>query len=132
MGNSTFPPDLAAKMHYEQRLLSFEHWRPYHQPKEKMAEAGFYYYNLRDCVKCFCCGCILSNWEPFDDPWEQHALWFPGCMFVLLSKGQDFITRVHSQVKKYSYSPGNFTILRPQKLKILYICWTPPPPPPRC
>ena len=133
-------------LQYEQRLISFEYWpRSVSQTKEKMAKAGFYYYNLSDCVRCFYCGCRLRNWEPFDDPWEQHALWFPECVFVLVSKGQNFINRVHSQIKKYAYSPGNFAILSGgyneglttppptippspskrqllKKLKILYIC----------
>ena len=103
-------------LQYEQRLISFKYW-PLHQSvfqtKEKMAEAGFYYYGLGDHVMCFYCGCSLSNWEPFDDPWEQHALWAPGCVFVIVYKGQHFINRVHSHVKKYAYSPGNFSILRP-------------------
>ena len=103
-------------LQYEQRLISFKYWplrQSVFQTKEKMAKAGFYYYGLGDHVICFYCGCSLSSWEPFDDPWEQHALWAPGCVFVIVYKGQHFINRVHSHVKKYAYSPGNFFILRP-------------------
>lgn len=31
-----------------------------------------------DRVKCFHCGGGLSDWKPSEDPWEEHARWFPG------------------------------------------------------
>ncbi|KAF5901533.1 lck-interacting transmembrane adapter 1 isoform X1, partial [Clarias magur] len=30
-----------------------------------------------DNVKCFFCDGNLRNWEPGDDPWQEHAKWFP-------------------------------------------------------
>ncbi len=30
-----------------------------------------------DNVKCFFCDGGLRNWEPGDDPWQEHAKWFP-------------------------------------------------------
>lgn len=30
-----------------------------------------------DNVKCFHCDGGLRNWEPGDDPWQEHAKWFP-------------------------------------------------------
>ena len=31
----------------------------------------------RDTVQCFSCGGCLGNWEDGDDPWKEHAKWFP-------------------------------------------------------
>ncbi|KAG7257631.1 hypothetical protein CRUP_018386 [Coryphaenoides rupestris] len=30
-----------------------------------------------DNVKCYFCDGGLRNWEPGDDPWQEHAKWFP-------------------------------------------------------
>ncbi|XP_076810337.1 baculoviral IAP repeat-containing protein 7-B-like [Clavelina lepadiformis] len=43
----------------------------------KIANAGMYYLGVRDRVKCWYCNGGLQNWERDDDPWEEHAKWFP-------------------------------------------------------
>lgn len=35
------------------------------------------YAGKRDTVQCFSCGGCLGNWEDDDDPWKEHAKWFP-------------------------------------------------------
>ncbi|XP_045153669.1 baculoviral IAP repeat-containing protein 3 [Echinops telfairi] len=60
------------------RLKTFCHWPasvPVHP--EQLASAGFYYVGHSDDVKCFCCDGGLRCWESGDDPWVQHAKWFP-------------------------------------------------------
>ena len=47
-----------------------------------------------DRVICFECGGGLKDWESGDDPWMEHAIWFPGCNFLLEKKGQNFIDLV--------------------------------------
>lgn len=42
-------------------------------------------------MRCFHCDGGLKLWEPSDDPWLEHARWFPECGFVVLVKGQKFI-----------------------------------------
>lgn len=49
-----------------------------------------------DQTICYFCGQGLKDWEEDDDPWIQHALWFPNCKFILLSKGNDFVQEVQS------------------------------------
>lgn len=61
------------------------------QTAEQLAEAGFYYAGSGDQVRCFHCDGGLSKWDPSDDPWIEHARWFPECGFVVLVKGQKFI-----------------------------------------
>lgn len=47
---------------------------------------------MGDQVRCFHCDGGLRHWDPHDDPWTEHARWFPNCSFVKLVKGQDFVT----------------------------------------
>lgn len=63
---------------------------------QQLASAGFYYVGHSDDVKCFCCDGGLRCWEPGDDPWVEHAKWFPRCEFLIRIKGQEFISRVQA------------------------------------
>ena len=47
-----------------------------------------------DSCRCYHCGGGLRNWETGDDPWKEHAKWFPGCGHVFLAKGKEFIAEV--------------------------------------
>ncbi|XP_023022301.2 death-associated inhibitor of apoptosis 2 [Leptinotarsa decemlineata] len=77
----------------ESRLRSFETWSDdLIQTPEVLAQAGFYYEGFNDQVRCFHCDGGLRHWDPHDDPWTEHARWFPNCSFVKLVKGQEFVT----------------------------------------
>ncbi|RXG68825.1 Baculoviral IAP repeat-containing protein 2 [Armadillidium vulgare] len=56
---------------------------------------------LSDHVRCFHCGKGLRNWEPDDDPWVEHARWFPDCHFVLLKKGVEYVDKVRRENPPY-------------------------------
>ena len=47
-------------------------------------------------MRCFHCDGGLRLWERGDDPWLEHARWFPTCGFVLLIKGQEFVDEVQA------------------------------------
>ncbi|XP_076799916.1 inhibitor of apoptosis protein-like isoform X1 [Clavelina lepadiformis] len=64
----------------------------------QISNAGMYYLGVRDRVKCWYCNGGLQNWERDDDPWEEHAKWFPLCEFTLQQRGPDF---VHSMVSRF-------------------------------
>ena len=51
-----------------------------------------------DHVKCFFCDGGLRNWEPQDDPWQEHVKWFPRCPFVHMIKGDAFVEEIQ-QIK---------------------------------
>ncbi|XP_037697153.1 baculoviral IAP repeat-containing protein 3 [Choloepus didactylus] len=63
---------------------------------EQLASAGFYYMGHSDDVKCFCCDGGLRCWESGDDPWVEHAKWFPRCEYLIRIKGHEFIRRVQA------------------------------------
>lgn len=60
---------------------------------------SFVFLGKGDQTLCFHCGGGLKNWEEDDDPWEQHALWFSKCNFLLLKKSPEFVRKVCSQGK---------------------------------
>ncbi|XP_076810466.1 baculoviral IAP repeat-containing protein 3-like [Clavelina lepadiformis] len=59
--------------------------------KQQIAKAGFFFLGQRDRTKCWYCNGGLQNWDPNDEPWTEHAKWFPGCEFVLRRKGMQFV-----------------------------------------
>nr|XP_010308751.1 PREDICTED: E3 ubiquitin-protein ligase XIAP [Balearica regulorum gibbericeps] len=79
---------------YGRRLQTFFTWI-YPVDKEQLAAAGFYSIGNGDHVVCFHCGGGLQQWKKNEDPWDQHAKWFPGCGFVRKEKGLEFINNVH-------------------------------------
>ncbi|XP_077197644.1 baculoviral IAP repeat-containing protein 2 isoform X2 [Paroedura picta] len=66
-------------------------------PPQQLADAGFYYVGCNDDVKCFCCDGGLRCWESGDDPWVEHAKWFPRCEYLLHVKGQGFVHQVQER-----------------------------------
>lgn len=49
----------------------------------------------RDRVKCYYCYGGLQNWAFEDEPWFEHAKWFPLCEYVLQNKGPEYVERVN-------------------------------------
>lgn len=82
----------------EKRIASFKDWPVSiaQKPKE-LAEAGFFYTGKSDQTVCFQCGGGLKDWENNDQPWQQHAKWFPQCPFVVLQKGMEYIKEQQQQ-----------------------------------
>ena len=62
-------------------------------PRE-MADAGFYYLGDGDRVGCFYCGGKLMNWLSNDNPWYEHAKWFPLCEYVLRKQGLEYVKNI--------------------------------------
>ncbi|XP_016284071.1 baculoviral IAP repeat-containing protein 7 [Monodelphis domestica] len=77
------------------RLASFHNW-----PSaavvcpQQLARAGFFYTGQHDHVKCYYCDGGLRNWDRGDDPWREHAKWFPRCEFLLQSRGRAYVNSI--------------------------------------
>ncbi|XP_037386657.1 baculoviral IAP repeat-containing protein 1 isoform X2 [Talpa occidentalis] len=85
------------------RLESFENWPFYAQaisPRE-LSTAGFVFTGKRDTVQCFSCGGCLGNWEEGDDPWKEHAKWFPRCEFLQSKKSSKEIAQYIESYKGF-------------------------------
>ncbi|XP_048339052.1 baculoviral IAP repeat-containing protein 7 isoform X1 [Sphaerodactylus townsendi] len=93
------PPEYPDMETESDRLATFGTWPFYAQVSpEILARAGFFYTGDGDYVRCFHCDGALRNWERGDDPWMEHAKWFPRCKFLLQSRGPEF---VHSVQESY-------------------------------
>nr|XP_015220478.1 PREDICTED: baculoviral IAP repeat-containing protein 7 isoform X1 [Lepisosteus oculatus] len=91
-GGQPVYPEMEAE---DSRLTTFQNWPTGAsvQP-EVLARAGFFYTGHGDNVKCFYCDGGLRNWEPGDDPWQEHAKWFPRCEFLLQARGRDYVNNI--------------------------------------
>lgn len=92
----TLPRGGKARYHEEEaRLESFEDWPFYaHGTSPRvLSAAGFVFTGKRDTVQCFSCGGCLGNWEEGDDPWKEHAKWFPKCEFLQSKKSTEEINQ---------------------------------------
>ena len=70
---------------YDRRLITYYIYDPTRPiTKEKLADAGFILVQMPDYTQCFSCDMILRDWEPFDDPMEEHRKLSPKCMFVVI------------------------------------------------
>ncbi|KAJ7310497.1 hypothetical protein JRQ81_007419 [Phrynocephalus forsythii] len=87
-------PQNSSMADYETRIKTFATWN-YLVSKEELARAGFYSIGNGDSVVCFHCGGGLQEWKDYEDPWEQHAKWFPGCKYLIEEKGQAFVNSIH-------------------------------------
>ena len=65
------------------RLETFKLWPRHHHVKAiALAQAGFFYTDCSDYVRCFYCGIILGDWTPQDRVWSEHAVHSPECEYV--------------------------------------------------
>ncbi|XP_038617699.1 baculoviral IAP repeat-containing protein 2-like [Tachyglossus aculeatus] len=95
---SRFNVSNASMQTHAARVKTFLNWpaRIPVQP-EQLASAGFYYVGRNDDVKCFCCDGGLRCWESGDDPWIEHAKWFPRCEYMIRMKGQEFVNQIQAR-----------------------------------
>jgi hypothetical protein len=55
---------------------------------------NIHYTGMNDLCRCFTCDGGLQRWDADDDPWIEHARWFPQCQYVRQIKGQEYINMV--------------------------------------
>lgn len=85
---------------YQTRVESFKEWpATLSQQPADLAKAGFYYFGIKDMVKCFFCNGGLKNWDHNDDPYEDHVRWFPKCQFIRQLMGAEFVENVKEKYK---------------------------------
>lgn len=66
----------------ENRLQTYSNWPLDFITPQQLAQAGFYYLNIADQVKCAFCGGIIGQWEVNDQPLLEHRKFFPDCPMV--------------------------------------------------
>ncbi|MBN3326314.1 BIR1B protein, partial [Atractosteus spatula] len=93
-GKGPAPPGGAEQYESESgRLETFQNWPFYaSMAPQDLASAGFFFTGQTDVVQCFCCAGLLAHWETGDEPWKEHAKWFPDCEFVHEKKSSQEIS----------------------------------------
>ncbi|KAF4795764.1 baculoviral IAP repeat containing 7 [Turdus rufiventris] len=96
-------PDMETE---EMRLSTFENWpQDSTVEPEHLARAGFFYTGEGDLVKCFYCDGEMMNWTSGDDPWREHARWYPECGFLLHSMGTEFVSSIQESLSTSPLTP---------------------------
>lgn len=73
----------------ENRLRTFDNrWPLSWLRPELLANAGFFYFNFGDQVKCAFCGGIIGEWELNDVPLVEHQKFFPDCPVIRAQETQ--------------------------------------------
>lgn len=82
------------------RMKTFQYWPiGLKQNKDELVDAGFFYTGRGDRVVCFSCGLGLSDWDPNDQPWIEHAKHnVDKCNYLYFAKGEDFVNAVRNDV----------------------------------
>lgn len=80
------------------RYRTFHSWpKGLSQKPVQMAGAGLFYTGQGDKVRCFYCDGGLKDWQSEDEPWSEHARYFPDCSYVLLIKGEKYVKSIVKQ-----------------------------------
>jgi len=78
-----------------QRRNTFNNWnKNIKATVDELVEAGFLYLNEGDKLKCFYCNGGLQHWQYNEDPWFEHAKWYPNCEYLLRKKGLNYVQSV--------------------------------------
>ena len=62
-----------------------------------MVNTAFYYKKYGHPVCCFYCGGRLFQWKAYDNPWYNHAKWFPLCEYILKKRSVEYVKNVCSK-----------------------------------
>ncbi|NWS34927.1 BIR7B protein, partial [Polioptila caerulea] len=90
-------PEYPEMVTEEMRLSTFENWpQNSNVNPEQLARAGFFYTGRGDVVRCFYCDGGVRSWSFGDDPWREHAKWYPECEFLLHSRGREFVSSIQA------------------------------------
>ncbi|XP_052239929.1 uncharacterized protein LOC127850704 isoform X2 [Dreissena polymorpha] len=92
-------PHMAIKTVREQSFNGNWPNTPKYSPVQ-LADGGFFFTDLGDCVRCFFCGIGLRHWDKDDDMWVEHARWSQNCTFLIQKKGQNFVDLVQLAVEQ--------------------------------
>ncbi|NWX13950.1 BIR7B protein, partial [Aegotheles bennettii] len=113
-------PDMVTE---EMRLSTFQNWPQYtDMHPEQLARAGFFYTGQGDVVRCFYCDGGVRNWSFGDDPWREHAKWYPGCDFLLRSRGREFVSSVQDSFSSTSRMSTEEQLRRLQEERMCKVC----------
>jgi len=105
-----------------ERRKTFMGWPISEIRPEELARAGFVYLQTRDRVQCVFCLVKISDWEPHDNPFQEHMKHSPCCPFIQGLKCNNI--SLEDEVRGFSAQPlkslqrrtiGNLEGFEPEK-----------------
>ena len=76
-------PHNTSMKYFSDRIKTFKKWpKQIKQTPQELAEAGFYYTQKGDTVRCFYCGLFLHKWEKEDNVISEHRRHGFTCKFI--------------------------------------------------
>ncbi|NWU40574.1 BIR7B protein, partial [Hylia prasina] len=120
-------PEYPEMVTEEMRLSTFENWpQSSNMHPEQLARAGFFYTGQGDVVRCFYCDGGVRSWSLGDDPWREHAKWYPECEFLLHSRGREFVSSVQATFSTTLLAPSQLSteeqLRRLQEERMCKVC----------
>ena len=81
-------PQNSSMKYFSDRIKTYKKWpKQMKQTPQELAEAGFYYTQKGDTVRCFYCGLFLHNWEEQDNVVSEHKRHGFTCKFIHIVYG---------------------------------------------
>ena len=76
-------------------MKAFEKWTTkINATPRELVDGGFYYLGTGDRLTCFYCGGGLKNWEVKDNPWYEHAKFYPLCEYLLRKQSVEYVRKI--------------------------------------
>ncbi|XP_053396575.1 baculoviral IAP repeat-containing protein 8-like [Mercenaria mercenaria] len=79
---------------YSQRLRSYARWTLRNPDSVRLSEAGFFFTNQYDLVRCFQCGIGLKDFSEGDNPLMEHVRHSPNCQFLAEYLGTERLSAI--------------------------------------
>ncbi|XP_060588564.1 baculoviral IAP repeat-containing protein 3-like [Ruditapes philippinarum] len=84
---------------YAERLVSYARWTHRRPEPTTLSEAGFFFTNDSDLVRCFQCGIGLKDFSEDDDPMLEHVRHSKNCPFLPELLGEEVLTRYKERLQ---------------------------------
>jgi hypothetical protein len=90
---------------FKARLMTYQNWPAYEIITPVMlSQAGFYFEEKTDFVRCYYCNGGVMDWVENDNPFIRHAQMYPDCLYIRAIKGEQFVlqaTRYPKSITMY-------------------------------
>ncbi|XP_053397269.1 putative inhibitor of apoptosis isoform X3 [Mercenaria mercenaria] len=93
------PPRHPEYTEYDQRLKSFARWWKQHPDPTTLCNAGFFFTNEADLVRCYQCGIGLKDFSYGDNPLNEHVKHSGECSYLQEYLGQERLAIIKSQIQ---------------------------------
>ncbi|XP_060592048.1 inhibitor of apoptosis protein-like isoform X3 [Ruditapes philippinarum] len=92
---------------YGERLRSFARWTRTNPDPVCLCDAGFFFTNEGDLVRCFSCGIGLKDFTDRDDPLREHVRHSGNCLYLLEHLGTETLASIKASCQEQQRIQGS-------------------------